>query len=324
MPDSSPSGPPAPRIDRASLERVLARAAELQSNTSGDTSEEFTEAQLLDLGREVGLSPQHLRQAMAEEQTRSILPSDERGFAYSVIGPSRVGAARTVAGKPADVLAAIDTWMQRQELLIVKRHHADRIVWEARHDFLVGIKRAFKVGGRDYALSQAFEVSATAIAVDDTRVHVALDADFRTNRAHGAQQAAATTVIGAAAAGALVLHRHNGHRRRGAGADRSGHRARRGTHVSAATGVARAARARAVARPAGTSGDRAAGRRIAPRGDRRGSDGSSAATPLTGDSERRPGSRYARRRVTNSARGVLPASVRRARSARGCSVRRAR
>lgn len=205
MPDSSPSGPPAPRIDRASLERVLARAAELQSNTSGDTSEEFTEAQLLDLGREVGLSPQHLRQAMAEEQTRSILPSDERGFAYSVIGPSRVGAARTVAGKPADVLAAIDTWMQRQELLIVKRHHADRIVWEARHDFLVGIKRAFKVGGRDYALSQAFEVSATAIAVDDTRVHVALDADFRTNRAHGAQQAAATTVIGAAAAGALVL-----------------------------------------------------------------------------------------------------------------------
>ena len=58
--------------------------------------------------------------------------------------------------------------MQRQELLIVKRHHADRIVWEPRQDFLVGIKRALRVGGRDYALSRAFEVSATAIAVDDT------------------------------------------------------------------------------------------------------------------------------------------------------------
>jgi hypothetical protein len=212
MPDDSTPRPtppaplpntPVPRLDRSGLERVLARAAELQSGP-GDTDENFTEAQLLELGREVGISPQNLRQALAEERTRSIAPDDERGFGASLFGPSRVHAVRTVPGRAAETLAAIDTWMQRQELLIVKRHHADRIVWEPRRDFLVGIKRALKVGGRDYALSQSFEVSATVLAIDDTQVHVSLDADFRSQRSRSTQQAVASSVIGGAATVSLA------------------------------------------------------------------------------------------------------------------------
>jgi hypothetical protein len=204
MSDPSGSKLPAARLDRSSLERVLARAAELQS-TSGDTVEEFTEEQLLELGREVGLSPQNLRQALAEERTRSIVPEEEHGIAASLFGPSRVRAERTVAGTPAEVLASIDGWMQRQELLIVKRHHADRIVWEPRRDFVVGVKRALRVGGRDYALSRAFEVSATVIAVDDSRVHVGLDADFRSQRAQSARGSIGSTVAGAAVTTSLFV-----------------------------------------------------------------------------------------------------------------------
>jgi len=204
MSDSSGSNLPSARLDRSSLERVLARAAELQS-TSGDTVEEFTEEQLLELGREVGLSPQNLRQALAEERTRSIVPDEEHGVVASLFGPSRVRAERTVAGVPAEVLASIDTWMQRQELLIVKRHHADRIVWEPRRDFVVGVKRALRVGGRDYALSRAFEVSATVIAVDDSRVHVGLDADFRSQRAQSARQSVGSTFAGAAVTASLFM-----------------------------------------------------------------------------------------------------------------------
>lgn len=204
MPDSSDSNLPAPRLDRAALERVLARAAELQSGT-GDTIEEFSEDQLLDLGKEVGLSAQHLRQALAEERTRSVAPDDEGGLAASLFGASRVRASRTVPGKSADVLASIDAWMQRQELLIVKRHLADRYVWEPRRDFLVGLKRTFKVGGRDYALSRAFEVSATAVPVDENRVHVGLDADFRSQRSHSTQQAVGTSLFGAVTTASLLI-----------------------------------------------------------------------------------------------------------------------
>jgi hypothetical protein len=95
--------------------------------------------------------------------------------------------------------------MQRQELLIVKRHHADRIVWEPRRDFVVGVKRALRVGGRDYALSRAFEVSATVIAVDDSRVHVGLDADFRSQRAQSARQSVGSTFAGAAVTASLFM-----------------------------------------------------------------------------------------------------------------------
>src|SRR4029079_6761667 len=207
MPDSPvPSRPPTP-LDRSALERVLARAAELQGKTgdSGDPAEEFTEDQLIELGKEVGLTPQHLRQALAEEQTRSVLPEEEGGVASRLFGPARISAARTGPGRAADILGAVDTWMQRQELLIVKRHHAERIVWEPRQDFLVGVKRALRVGGRDYILSRAFEVSATAIGVDDQRVHVALEADFRTQRRSAVAQTGAGVVFGAAIAGSLLV-----------------------------------------------------------------------------------------------------------------------
>src|SRR3982750_1180133 len=123
MPDS-PSPPPSSsrsltsRLDRTSLERVLARAAELQG-TAADTEsgEQFTEEQLIELGKEVGLSPQNLRQALAEESTRADWPDDERGIAVSMFGPSRVRASCTVPGRPTDVLAAIDAWMRKQETL---------------------------------------------------------------------------------------------------------------------------------------------------------------------------------------------------------------
>ncbi|HEY4216633.1 MAG TPA: hypothetical protein VGM67_05815 [Gemmatimonadaceae bacterium] len=210
MPDSSPPPPkssnspaPIPGIDRSGLERVLARAAELQGGT-GEPEENFTEEQLLELGREVGLSPQNLRQALAEERTRSIVPDEERGMGSRFFGPNRVRASRTVSGTAPDTLGAIDAWMQRQELLIVKRHHPDRIVWEARQDFVVGVKRALRVGGRDYALSQAFEVSATVLSIGDKQVHVALDADFRNRGGQLTGPILGSTVAGGAVTASLL------------------------------------------------------------------------------------------------------------------------
>ena len=211
MPDS-PLPPPSSsrsltsRLDRASLERVLARAAELQG-TAADTesSEQFTEEQLIELGKEVGLSPQNLRQALAEERTRSAAPEDERGLAASMFGPGRITAARTVPGKASEVLEAIDIWMQRQETLIVKRHHPDRIVWEPSREFGVAIKRAFKPGGRDFALANAFEVAATVIAIDDVRSHVVLEGDFRSRRTRVSMQVAGGVGLGGVLSGALMF-----------------------------------------------------------------------------------------------------------------------
>ena len=61
-------------VSRLALERVLARAAELQG-AAGDDSESreaLTEGQIVELGKEVGLSAPFLRQALAEERARSM------------------------------------------------------------------------------------------------------------------------------------------------------------------------------------------------------------------------------------------------------------
>ena len=204
---SDPTPPvPASRIDRAALERVLARAAELQAKSGeGETFDEFTEEQLLELGREVGLSPQHLRQAMAEERTRSALPTDERGLAVTLFGPGHARATRTVNGTQRETLAIIDSWMQRQELLQVKRHFADRIVWEPRGDLFGNLKRVLNVGGRGYPLTRAREGAATVIPVDEKRVLVSLDADLSARRGRLAGELAGATVVGAGATGVLVI-----------------------------------------------------------------------------------------------------------------------
>jgi hypothetical protein len=193
-------------LDRGALERVLARAAELQAG-SGEPEEVMSEEQILELGKEVGLSAEHLRQALAEERTRVVLPADDGGLGAKLLGGARVGASRTVPGRPRDVLEAIDLWMQRQECLQVKRQFADRIVWEARRDLLGTVRRALNVGGRGYALARAHEVAATVVAVDASRTLVRIDADLASFRSSLARQSAGVTVVGVAAGSVLAaLH----------------------------------------------------------------------------------------------------------------------
>lgn len=193
-------------LDRGALERVLARAAELQAG-SGEPEEALTEEQILDLGREVGLSAQHLRQALAEERTRVVLPEDRGGLSARLLGGARVGASRIVPGGPRDILDAIDAWMQRQECLQVKRQFSDRIVWEARRDLVGTIRRALNVGGRGYALARAFEVAATAVPIDASRTMVRIDADLASFRSSLARQSTGLTTLGIAAGGAMIaLH----------------------------------------------------------------------------------------------------------------------
>lgn len=178
-----PSNLPA-TIDRAAVERVLARALELQAGAAGDTQDRLSESQLLDLAKEVGLDPVHLRQALAEERTR-VVTADERGLLATLYGSATVSAQRTVNGTPAQVLQALDDWMQRQEYLKVKRHFSERIVWEADQGLAGMVKRV--VSGRGAALAQATDVAATAIALDATRVVVRLDAQLGSHRASMAQ-----------------------------------------------------------------------------------------------------------------------------------------
>lgn len=181
MADQRPT-PGSPALSRAALERVLARAAQLQGTTGeGDDAGAMNEAQVVELGKEVGLSPEVLRQALAEERSRTLVP-EESGVLAKLAGTSTVSAARTVPGAAAPVLAALDGWMQRSEGLEVKRRFADQLVWEARRDFFSTFRRALTVSGSGLELAAAASVTAIAADVAPGQSHVRIVADFRATR----------------------------------------------------------------------------------------------------------------------------------------------
>ena len=190
------------RLDRSALERVLARAAELQASEL-DPGEYISEDRLLDIAKEVGLAPHHMRQALAEERTRVAVP-DETGPVARFAGVARVIATRVVSGKPSDVLASLDTWMQREECLTIKRRFPERIVWEEHRGFWTQLRRGMDMGGRRYVLARAHEVSATAVPVDDQRALVRLEADLSNVRTGRLAGAGASTALGVAAGGTLL------------------------------------------------------------------------------------------------------------------------
>ncbi|MFI5246682.1 MAG: hypothetical protein ACHQQR_15720 [Gemmatimonadales bacterium] len=189
--EDPPVGAREQALSRAALERVLARAAQLQAAAGeGDEPGAMTESQLVELGKEVGLSADLLRQALAEERGRTLLPA-ESGWLAGLTGVSAVTAARTVPGTPATVLAVLDTWMQREEALQVKRRFADQLVWESRRDLFAVIRRTLPIWGRGLELVPANEVSAIVAPVGSDKAHARIVADFSVTRGRRATSGAA-------------------------------------------------------------------------------------------------------------------------------------
>jgi len=201
----APVSAPRPPLDRQALERVLARAAELQgASAMPESGDLISESQLLEIGNEVGLSPATLNQALAEERTRINVP-EERGVVAQIAGAGFATATRTVSGTPRDVLATIDSWMQRDECLQVQRRFADRITWEPQRGLFGKLRRTVNVSGRGYYLMDADQVSATVLPVDASRVVVRLDADIHTSRARRVGIGSFVTAMGVAASGVIGL-----------------------------------------------------------------------------------------------------------------------
>src|SRR5207253_1385420 len=108
-------------------------------------------------------------------------------------------------GTPRDILATIDSWMQRDECLQVQRRFADRITWEPQRGLFGKLRRTVNVSGHGYYLMDAGQVSATVLAVDASRVVVRLDADIHASRARRVGIGGFVTAMGAAASGIVGL-----------------------------------------------------------------------------------------------------------------------
>jgi hypothetical protein len=195
---------PAARVDRAALERIIHRAAELQS-AEHDIGDTLTSDELITLGREVGIPVRYLQQALLEERTRIATPAPA-GLLDRIAGPGQAVAHRVVAADGETVERTLLRWMEANELLCVQRALPGRITWEPVGGLYAAFRRSTAALGppsRPFILSRATTVSAIILPLESGYSHVTLTADARAARSGylGGSVALATS----GAAGTAIL-----------------------------------------------------------------------------------------------------------------------
>jgi hypothetical protein len=197
-------GTPAP-IDRAALERIIHRAAELQTSER-EIGEGLTPDDVLALGREVGIPGRYLQQALLEERTR-LAEAGPAGFLSRTVGPPAITAQRVVRGEREAIEAALIRWMDKQEMFSVQRHQPGRITWEPTGGFQAAYRRAVGASGaskRPIMLAKADGLACTVVELEPGYLNVALTATARKARNESVGGSAALASAGALGTGVLA------------------------------------------------------------------------------------------------------------------------
>jgi hypothetical protein len=195
-PRPDPKGsPPARRLSTEEMEAVVRRAVELQMREPEHGADPgISEAELLRIGRELGIEPAHMRRAMAEVSTASV--TDE-SFLDRTVGSARVSASRTIAGDPEKLRQHLERYMMEGEYLAVLRRLPDHTIFEKSSGFSAEVVRVVDMTGalltgraRQPRIGAGFElrtVQSVEVAVqplEDGFAYVTLAADLRNQRSN--------------------------------------------------------------------------------------------------------------------------------------------
>jgi hypothetical protein len=193
------------RIDRTALERIIRRAAELQT-AEREIEDTLTSDELISLGREVGIPVRYLRQALLEERTR-LDTAGAPAILERLAGPAEVTAQRVVSLDSERAEQELVHWMEKNELFCIQRQQSGRITWEPLSGFQAAIRRsaaALGAGKRPFMLSRAATVTASVLPLESGYSHVTLMADARNVRNEYLASSTALTGFGAAGTAAMI------------------------------------------------------------------------------------------------------------------------
>jgi hypothetical protein len=191
-----------PGVPHDVVAMVIGRAAELER--AGSTVRTGLDEQaVVDIGREVGLTPTAVREALSEYHA-GLLGADERER-QTVVGPHTLVIERMVPGSIAQVDAQVSAVLERR-LFDCCRRTGNRTVWRPRAGLIASLQRAGKRLGRDRPLDDVTEITVVLVELPATygrppSVRVRLEVECRSLR----QGLVAATVGGILASGAGVL-----------------------------------------------------------------------------------------------------------------------
>lgn len=122
------------------FELVIRRAAELQAQEADrGFGDGIAEAEVLRIGRELGLSTQHLHRALVEVAGDA---QTETGWLVKLFGPAHVRAGRAIPGTAVEVAATLERHLTEREYLAVLRRLPGRILYTRATGVAAAVGRA--------------------------------------------------------------------------------------------------------------------------------------------------------------------------------------
>lgn len=170
------------------LERIIARASVFQNALGDGERRQLSEVEVVSIGEEVGLSPEHVRKALAEWRADSLAPAEPEDdpLATRLAGPAHVRVRRIIAGHAGDVHRRFERHLREAEHMRAVRMQAHESLWEPNDGLASkisrGISRALDFEGRSYELSELKSLSIVTAPIDDDSTMVTLTADLSKER----------------------------------------------------------------------------------------------------------------------------------------------
>lgn len=185
--DDFPESPPETALSSDELERVIRRAAELQTAREA-LPETLDDAEVMRIGGEVGLHEPHLRQALLELRAETMVPQapEDESLPRRLWGPAFIHASRVVPGDREDVQSGLREYLRLGESLRPVRDRPGLSYWEPASDLISQVRRGLDIGGHGFALARAKRIEVAIQALEPGRCLVTISADLRNQRAeHG-------------------------------------------------------------------------------------------------------------------------------------------
>lgn len=191
--------PPARSIARRDFEEVIRRAAEL-SLSEAAPDDQLSEAEVLRIGRELGLPVQHVRQALAERPEMTVQPRwYDRYFDSPLLTLSR-----SVPGDAAVTLRRLEDYLVTREYLQIARRRPHSIGLVPADDAISSVARAFTRSADRHFVARARRVGVAAEPLADDSAHVRIELDLSEARSSAVATGTILGVLGGTVTGGIL------------------------------------------------------------------------------------------------------------------------
>ncbi len=164
-------------ISRRDFDQVMRRASELAAEEPGGSGGEFSDTELVRIGREAGLAERHVRRALAELRAGSPRALRDRSGIRELIAPGEVRGSRAVGRPRAHVHRELDDFMVGSQLLQRMRRRDNLLQYRPAIDWASRVARAASSTSRQHYVAAARLVEARFEETGDgsTQVDILVD-----------------------------------------------------------------------------------------------------------------------------------------------------